>query len=133
MTPLELVVIILIGASLVAVAGVIVFTQERKGSDNTTQSSLQKASKAMLKYRLENGSYVGVTIPRLRKIEKDLSKSLQDPIVAGDSFSLAIVSKTGVTYRLSHEASGREIRTCVVPPGGEKGACNAGQSGVGTW
>ena len=133
MTPLELIVIILIGASLLAVAGVIIYTQQRKGADDDAKSSLRAASNAIDKYRQQNGSFVGVSLVRLRKIEPNLPKTLQDPIVAGDSYSLAILSKTGVTYRISHEANGRVTRTCVVPPGGEKGACAANKFGVGTW
>ncbi|MBJ7346982.1 MAG: hypothetical protein JHC87_00255 [Thermoleophilaceae bacterium] len=103
--------------------------------DQKAVVGMVKTQKAMEAYRAKHGSYRGVTVGRLRRIDAGVPKELQPPVVAGEIYALKLELASGVTYRLARGIDGRIIRDCSVASGAPVGECKLDADGAnsGRW
>lgn len=104
-------------------------------TDERAAESMLAARGAMAAYKRDKGSYEGVTVARLRKLDAKVPEDLEEPVVFEDIYALTLVAPSGVTYRLGIGTGGRETRDCSVPPGTPPGECKLASpsSTTGSW
>jgi type IV pilus assembly protein PilA len=129
---IELLVVVLIIGILAAIAIPIFISQSAKASDSAAKTQLGTMRTAMQAYASENnGSFAGVTLAKLQKIEPTLKDT--STAVAGE-----VVNPTATGFTLESEAVGSKHVYKLVDTQGAlahecsaagKGGCSAG----GTW
>ena len=94
-TLVELLVVVIILATLAAIAAAFQLGARERASDATARSNIRTAVPAIEAYRTENGRYTGMTAADLRS---QYSHGIQ---------GISVVSATGASYCVSAVAGGR--------------------------
>jgi type IV pilus assembly protein PilA len=124
-TLVELLVALLILGILVAVGLASFVGQRTKAQDTHAKTAAVTASKALLAYGTDHGSFDGVTRSDLLRIEPSLELARNLTVTGeGRTYKVTIDSpaSTGATFSIERTADGDTVRDCT-PPGA--GACRA--------
>jgi hypothetical protein len=91
---------------------------DAKAGARTAQTALEVYATDM------GGSYAGADAGQLQKIESTLPDNLEVLFVSGNSYSLRVVSESGVAYSIVRSPAGAINRQCDPP--GEAGCPESG-------
>jgi type IV pilus assembly protein PilA len=144
-TLIELLVVMLILGILAAIALPAFFNQKEKAGDSKAKENAHSAQVAMETYATENnGSYVGVTVAKLKKIEPTIKESTTSgtPAVTtegiqisgtptSDEYTIASYTSNGQVFKIVNN-KGALTYPCEV---GGKGGCTdeGAEGGLGNW
>jgi type IV pilus assembly protein PilA len=130
-TLIELLVVILIIGILAAIAIPSFINQKGKGDDAAAKSYARNAQTAEETYFTDNNAYTNA-IANLTAIEATLGQypngaapTLAATAPPNPTYSITVVSKSGVSYIVSRAGTGLVTRTCTVPAGTNRGGCPA--------
>jgi type IV pilus assembly protein PilA len=117
-TLVELLVVMLILAILVAISLPSLLGQKTKAQDTHAKTSVVTASKAALAYGTDHGSYNALTKRDLFKIEPSLQRARNLTVDAdAKTFTVSVSSPAaaGAAYSIERTAAGDLIRDCTLP------------------
>lgn len=121
-TLLELLVVMIVLATLLAIAIPAFYNQTDKADDARAQSDARAAVVAVETWASDNdGSYVGVDVAAIQAVEPTLtSANLVLFDVTSEEFTVRSISTGARQFDITREPSGELVRSCA-PPGA--GAC----------
>jgi type IV pilus assembly protein PilA len=131
-TLVEVLVVVLIIATLAAIAIPAFLNQRARAQDADAKTSVATAAKAMEIWRTEHDSFAPVTPATLADIEPSLGHAASLAIVdaTADTYEIVVASRSGGggggPFRIKRTANGATERLC---DGRGRGAC----SDDGTW
>jgi prepilin-type N-terminal cleavage/methylation domain-containing protein len=106
-TLVELLVVMLVLAILVAIAIPAFYGQSDKARDAEAKQALGAARTAIEVIERERSSYAGITAADLAEEEPILvGVALEEPITTDDTYTLQVVSSSGTTFSVSLVAGG---------------------------
>ena len=128
-TLMELLVVMLILAVLMAIAVVAFLNQREKAEDSQAKSTVRTLMTAMEACANEKGSYTPCNIAAVRTFEKTIPQTgstVDAQPTGGNSYIVTAVSPGGNSYQLRRNDDGSLDRLCIVPPNNNPGGCNQG-------
>ena len=117
-TLVELLVVIVIVGLLAALALPAFLNQRTKSQDAEAKVMVVTAQKALEAFHVDHGTYAGVSVADLARIEVSLARA-RNLVVNGtsDTFDVAVDSASGAngggTFELARDANGQVTRTCA--------------------
>ena len=114
----ELLIAILIVAILMAIGLALLLNQRAKAQDTGAKAATVTASKAMLAYSTDHGSYADATTADLVTIERSLAEALNltvDSTASSFTVSVDSLSSEGSAFTIQRTSDGAVIRECTKP------------------
>jgi type IV pilus assembly protein PilA len=128
-TLVELLVVILVLAILMAIALPALLGQRARAQDAEAKTHAATAEKAMMVYNFERNTFAGVTVADLVAAEPSLAQARNLTVTStADTYDISVDSRSpdgGVTFTIEWRLSGTS-HLCAVPG---RGGC----SQAGTW
>jgi type IV pilus assembly protein PilA len=130
-TLVEMLVVVLIIGTLMAIGMAAFLNQRSKAQDTGAKTAATTAATAMLVFHSEHDSFAGATPAALERIESALGEARNLVVDAtADTFTVTVGSaaRAGSTYSIERRASGDLVRRCSLPG---QGSCLADADAAG--